>query len=179
MSSIACAAEPMVTSTAGPRMLVLCYSRSGTTRIVGQAIATALGADFEELQVVGEPAGLRSYARCGLDIIFRRKVKLAPLAHNPATYAAVVIGTPVWMARMSSPVRTFLKQSAAKLPPAALFLTHGGTARDQVFAEMEKLLGRTPIGRVAVNEREFSRREFAGKVAAFVGEMKRATMVTV
>ena len=163
-----------MTATTHPeaRILVLCYSRTGNTRVVGQAIASALGAEFEELQTVEPGAGPRSYSRCALDILFRRRVKLAPLAHNPAEFALVVIGTPVWMASVSSPVRSLLRVMRSRLPHIAVFLTHGGTSKERVFEQLESLAAQTPLARLAVTERAVMNGEITPLVEQFAEEIR-------
>ena len=105
------------------RVLILYYSLGGTTRRVADALAKLTGADIEAVQETRPrhrtPWG---YARCILDSMRRRHAPIEPLDHDPTAYDLVVVGTPVWADRVSSPIRTLLADelgAAGRLPCSA------------------------------------------------------------
>ena len=134
--------------------LVVFYSRSGFTRIVARHLARALDADLAELVDTKNRVGVLGYLKSGFDALFHRLTTLEPLSARPETYDVVVVGTPIWNAAISSPVRTFLVQQHAALKKVAFFCTYGGSGNERVFREMEKVCGKAPLGTMAVRDRE-------------------------
>jgi flavodoxin len=129
----------------GPtRILVVYYSRTGTTRKVAEVLARLLHADLEELVDTQNRRGLLGYFRSGREAFFKRKTVLRPPERNPADYALVVVGTPVWNLSLSSPVRTYLELMRAKLPGVAFFLTHMRMGSRRVLAQMSRWPARRP-----------------------------------
>lgn len=150
------------------RTLVVYYSRSGNTRRVARAIAAGLQADIEELADPMERQGRWGYLRCTFEALFARPVRLRALAHDPGAYDLVIVGTPVWVGRPSSVVRTFLERYRHRLPGVAFFITHGGSARERVLATMTELAGSYPVATMAVRERDVRCGDVDGLVDRFV-----------
>lgn len=156
------------------RILVVYYSRSGNTRRVARAIATALEADIEELADPMERQGAWGYSRCFVEALFHRPVRLQAPTHDPGAYDLVIVGTPVWVGRPSSVVRTFLERYRSRLPRIAFFLTHGGTARERVLSAMTAAAGKRPEARMAIRERDLDGGEYAALVDRFVAALRGA-----
>jgi flavodoxin len=157
-----------------PKTLVVYYSRGGTTRSVATDISLALGgADIEELRDTVDRRGLRGYVRSCLDSIRGRTTTLAESGRDVSAYDLVVVGGPVWVGKPSSPVRTWLRAHARELRHVAFFLTHGGSARDQVFAAMQAESGSSPLALVSVREGELGKPEVAARIGVFADELRR------
>src|SRR5581483_5384377 len=111
------------------------YSRTGNTRSLARQIGDALGAEAElkEVQDRADRTGIVGYLRSGRDAWLQRRTELAPLEVDLNAFDLVVIGTPVWNASLSSPVRTFLADHANALRAVAFFCTMGGRGSDRVF----------------------------------------------
>ena len=119
----------------GIQALVVYYSRSGNSRAVAVEIARALGgADVEEIRDTVDRTGLLGYLRSFRDGMRKRTTTLATPGRDVSEYDVVIVGGPVWVGAPSSPVRTWLRAHAGELHEVAFFLTHGGTARDEVLA---------------------------------------------
>lgn len=155
--------------------LVVFFSRSGHTREVAQAIARRIDAPIEELLDPTPRGGVLGYARCSRDATLARAPAIAPLGHDLSRYELVIVGTPVWNASPSAPVRAFFARERARLPRVAFFLTHGGFAARRVFATMTALAGQRPIATLAVRRRHFERGEVDARVRGFAGVLSRAT----
>lgn len=96
-------------------VLVVYYSRTGTTRRVATELAAIGGWDVEPLIDMKPRDGLIGYGRSLLDSILGRTTQLAAPRHNPADYDLVVVGTPVWSASISTPIRTWLEEHVGHL----------------------------------------------------------------
>jgi flavodoxin len=136
------------------KILVVFYSRSGFTRVVAQDLARVLNADLEELVDTKHRGGVLGYLRSSLDAALKRLTTLKPLMKEAGTYDIVLVGTPIWNASMSSPVRTFLTRYNAGLRKVAFFCTYGGSGNERVFRQMTDLCGKAPLGAMAVRDRE-------------------------
>ena len=123
------------------KCVVVFYSRTGRTRKVAERLAALLKADMEPLRETDTRRGFWGYLRAGRDAMLKRSATLQPLAHNPADYDVVVLGTPIWAFTICPALRTFLEQHAAAIRHAALFCTHGGGGPARAPAEVESLLG--------------------------------------
>lgn len=148
------------------RILLVFYSRSGGTRAVANEIREALGCDVEEIVDRSDRRGLRGYVKSALDATLHRPADIRPLAVDPGDYDLVIVGTPVWNAAVSAPVRTFLAR-AGRLHRVAFFLSHGGRGSARVFRQMERLAKTRPIATLAVRDRALRRGRIQDDVEAF------------
>jgi flavodoxin len=157
------------------KTLVVFYSRSGSTRAVGRALAEALGADVEEIRDTKQRAGVVGYLRSALDATFRRLTRLEPIALDPAAYDLVVVGTPIWNASVSSPVRSFLVEHGMGCKAVALFCTFGGSGSVRAFRQMAELCGKAPLGTLAIRDQEVDGPVQRARIATFVEQLGVAT----
>jgi multimeric flavodoxin WrbA len=164
---------------ATPRILLVFYSRTRRTRRVAHAIQTALElrgiqCDLEQLREQRDRCGPFGYVRSGFEAWFRRPVKLLPMSFDARDYDVVIIGTPIWNASVSSPVRTFLEQNSARLKRVAFFLTYGGMAKRRVLSQLHALAARPPIAGLAVREREVDSGDYLKLVEPFADAVAAA-----
>jgi len=108
-----------------PKPLVIYYSRTGTTRIIAQNLAKHLPCEMEEI-VSRKNRHLWGTITCVLDQLFDRDDEIQPTTKNISAYNPLIIASPVWIHRISSPMRTFLKYSGLKQSDAFLILTNNG-----------------------------------------------------
>ena len=161
-----------------PRTLVVLYSRTGTTKIVGTKISEMLHCDVEELVDRRRRTGLVGYLRSSLDATLRRRTRLAPTSFNPAEYDLVIIGTPVWNASVSAPVRTYLAENYGRMRRIAFFCTHGGKWSERALAQMERICRKKPVTTLVLRTAEVSRGGIDAKIRTFV-ETARAAQTAI
>ena len=139
------------------KTLVVYYSRTGNTRLIGNEIAAALGADVEELKDGKKRAGPIGFLLSGMEAKRKTQVQLAALTHNPAEYDLVVAGTPVWANDMCSPVRTFLAQHRIALNKVAWFCTSGSVQpgyAEKGFTAMTEESGLSPVATLGLGRQQ-------------------------
>ena len=153
------------------RTLVAYYSRSGNTRRVAEAIATALGADLEPIVDRADRGGILGYLRAGRDAYRRRTTRIDPPRLDPTGYDLVVVGTPVWASSVTPAVRTWLAEYRGRVPNVALFLTHGGSGRERVFAQMTELCGHFPLAALGLRVDELRSGVWESRVRDFAAEI--------
>lgn len=134
-------------------VLVVCFSRSGTTRALGAALAGRLRADFEAITEPADRSGPSGYVRSLVDAVFARTVPIDAARHDVSQYNVVVVGSPVWAGSVSAPARAWLSIHRRTLPHVAFFCTQHMRGDAKAFHEMTKLAGKQPIARCAVTVR--------------------------
>jgi len=161
-------AEP---SVAKSKILVVFYSRTGNTKKVAEEIAAELKCDIEEILDTKDRSGMSGYMASGKEAMKKQVAVIKEIKNNPANYDLVILGTPVWAGKMSSPVRTYVIQNKEKLKNVAFFCTMGGGGNKKAFADMEEAIGKKPAATMTILEREVKKNEYKAKVEGFVKEL--------
>jgi flavodoxin len=149
------------------KVLVVYYSRTGTTRRVALDVAKALGAEAGELTEARTRSGILGYLRSGFEASFARTTTLQDFQSRALGYDLVVVGTPVWNAHVCSPVRTFLRHHVGKLPKLAFFATMGGRGSQRAFRDMAQEAKREPIATLSLLARDVEAGKHLADVSAF------------
>jgi len=152
------------------KTLVVFYSRTGNTRLVAEAIAEDLNADTEEIRDKKNRMGAFGFLRSGYEAIFKKLTDIYPISRNPEEYDMVVVGSPVWARRISSPIRTYMALNGRKIKKIAFFCTYGINS-GKIFRQMEKL-SKQPIATLNVKEEEVKSGEYLKKVKEFTKNIK-------
>lgn len=137
-----------------PKILVVFFSRSGTTQLVGEAIARAAYADVEQLRETRSRRGISGWIRSGFEGTYRRSAATLPLEHELGAYDLVFVGSPTWNHALSSPVRGFLARERGALRDVALFATCLARGADRVIDQMAELLPEPPLARLVMRARD-------------------------
>jgi flavodoxin len=149
------------------RILVVYYSRTNTTREVARAIRDELGCEIERFVERRSRGGALGYLRSVFDIAFHRRAVLQPIEKDPNDYDLVVVGTPIWNASVSTPVRTYLSMNRDRIRRVAFFCTYGGTGSSRALRQMEAICGQAPVMTLALRMDDVTRGAVAAKVRTF------------
>ena len=151
--------------------LVVYYSLTGHTRQIAEAIAAAHDADLEVIEdTFNRDTGL-GRPRSAVEGLLGLRSSITPPKHDPSEYDLVVVGTPVWIVRLSSPVRAYLSQQRASLERVAFFCTQGGIGGKWAFQNMAKVSGQRPIARMIISGRALNTSAAEEKIAQFMSEI--------
>ncbi|MFT4788701.1 MAG: flavodoxin [Paraglaciecola sp.] len=150
------------------KILVVYYSLTGHTESVASAIAELYKADIQKIEDVHKRLNILGYLRCGLEVMLGLKGKIHHTTSNPKDYDLVILGTPVWIMRLPSPMRTYITDHQGEFPKVAFFSTQGSSGGKEVFNIMAKLIGKTPLATLKITEAEFASNEDIAKIASFV-----------
>jgi len=150
------------------RALVVYYSWTGHTRQIAEAVAGALGADLEEIREVNARTGRFAFLRSLWEALWRKQVPIRASERDHSAYELVVLGTPVWAARMSSPTYAYIDRYGHKFPRIALFCTEGGANGDKALGQMAALCSKVPEATLIVTEKDLNSGDWRGMVADFV-----------
>lgn len=150
------------------RILVVYYSRTGTTREVAETLSQALGCDTEEIVESRSRIGILGYLRSIVDARREHAAAVATAKYDPSFYDLVIVGTPIWAWSVSSPIRAYLMTMKAKLPDVAFFCTCGGAGSARAFAQMREIIGKIPRAQCVIVTQEMSSGQYRERVTAFV-----------
>jgi flavodoxin len=154
------------------KALVVYYSRTGVTRKVAQKLSADLGADLEEIIDNRKRNGLFGFLRSGMEAYLERLTTIGQAHYDASQYDVVVIGTPVWSYRMSSPVRTYLVNDREKIKAVAFFVTLGGENPGKALTGLEELAGKKPIASVSLRSTEVGQDTGTEKIKDFLSKLQ-------
>lgn len=154
------------------KILVVYYSWTGHTQEVADAIAAALGADVERIRESRPRSGWLGYLATAWEVLREHLVPIKVLEKDPFAYDLLVIGTPVWVGRMSTPVRSFIVGERHKFKRIALFCTQGGANEQIALPQIASLCGKEPVATLAVSSSDFKSGAWRAKVGEFVNALK-------
>lgn len=147
--------------------LVVYYSRTGMTQQIASKIASACHCDIEPIREPQSRQGLAGYLRSVYEALTGKMPDILPPAADPGAYDVVVLGTPVWAGRVSSPMRTYIHRYGGQFNRIAGFCTMGGSGGDRVMDEVSALCGKPTISRLIISDNEIKHESYADKVGAF------------
>ena len=154
------------------KSLLVFYSRTGTTRKVAEDLSGMLGCDVEEIVDFKNRTGSFGYLLAGRDAMMGRLTEIKAPLKDPSSYDLVVVGTPVWGFRLSSPVRTYLARTNGSLKRAAFFCTKGGSGGKKAFKDMEDVSGVRPLATLELTEAEVSSGSYKKRLEEFAGGLR-------
>lgn len=154
------------------KILVVYYSRTGTTKKIAELLAEKLNSDLEEIKSAKNYRGIWGYLIAGREAMLKKPTDLAPVVKNPADYDLIVIGTPVWAGNVSSPVRTYLMRNKNDSKNIACFCVMGGSGDERTLAEMENIFGQKSIAAFSLLTKEVIENKAEEKIEEFVNKIR-------
>jgi flavodoxin len=155
------------------KILVVFYSRSGTTRKVASVLSRMLGADVEEIVDRSARGGPFGYVRSLVEAVRARPSHIAPPKHDASAYDLVVIGSPVWAGTVSSPVRAYLYANLEGLKRVAFFCCFAQRGGESALREMNALCAAAPLAECCVTAREAQHGDASRVLSDFVERIER------
>ena len=155
------------------KFLVVFYSRTGTTKRLAEAISIVLKCDLEEIREPESRSGLLGYLRSGKEAAWKEMPRIMKPIKNPENYDVVIIGTPVWSATVSSPVRSYMHENKDKFRRVAFFSSCdiiGGIT----FYEMAKLCKKKPLAMLEMKTFEIRKGGYIQKINDFVKRIEES-----
>ena len=153
------------------KILVVYYSRTGTTRKVAEYISQTLGAELEEIVDKKNRSGPIGWLFAGKDAGEKSLTEIETPKHDPSEYDLVVIGSPVWNDTVSTPIRTYLTQNKEQLHQTTLFTTQGNEETNAI-KDMREILDKPPVASIQLTKRQdVETGEYIQKLDGFLGKI--------
>lgn len=153
------------------KCLVVYYSRKGTTKKIGELISNELNCDFEEIYDTKKRSGILGFLRSGKDATLGKLTVIKKIEKNPEVYELIILGTPVWNRRVSSPIRTYIAENKSKFRNVAFFCTEGKKGGKRTFELMANLCDKTPISTLELTKKGIKKGLLNEEITKFTREI--------
>jgi len=154
------------------KILVVFYSRTGTTRKAANYIAGELGSDTEEILDVKSRWGLFGWLRSGMEGVREMTPPIQETKKDPSAYDVVVLGTPWWGGKMSSPLRSYIAKNKDKFRQVAFLITSGGEDLGNGIPNMEAACGKKHAAVFTATMDEVKGGSYTNKIRDFLSKLK-------
>lgn len=158
------------------RLLVVFYSRTGTTRRVAETLSETLRCDIEEIFDEKSREGILGWLRAGRDAGASSLTEIKEIENDPASYDVVIIGTPVWNGTVSTPIRTYIHQQKGSFKRLAFFLTQdsplSADRESRTFQEMSAVAGKQPIALLSLRRGDVAKGDYLERLTDFIGKLQ-------
>ncbi|MBU2025643.1 MAG: flavodoxin [Patescibacteria group bacterium] len=155
------------------KTLVVFYSRTGNTKKVAQKIIQSINSDSEEIFDASNIFDSLGYLRYCKEAILKELPRIKKTKKDPSKYDLVVIGTPIWVYTLSSPIRTYLEKNKNKFKKVAFFCTQGASGAPEAFKEMQRICRQKPLALLTLLTEEVRNKKNTKKVAQFTKKLKQ------
>ena len=119
--------------------LVLVFSRSGNTAVLGQKIAERNNADFIRLEAEDYELGLIGLSRALMDA--RGNIAtISPEKVDLSTYETVYLGSPIWLYSPSPPIWQFAQNNSFEGKRVVLFNSFNSKFEQHFIDDFERLV---------------------------------------
>ena len=136
-----------------PSVLIVYYSRSGNTRKVADMIAHLIDCDVEPIVSKANLSGFGGF-KCAYSAVFNKLLQINEIEHDLEKYKVVLIGTPIWVGKISSPIRTFIHRYKNKLTRVAFFATMASEPNEDIFRKISNTLAKEPVATLTILVKE-------------------------
>lgn len=153
------------------KCIVIFYSRKGSTKKIGELISNNLNCDFEEIYDTKKRSGILGFLRSGKDATLGKLTIIKEIDKNPELYELIILGTPVWNKRVSSPIRTYIVENKSKFRNVAFFCTEGKKGGQRTFEIMANLCDKTPISTLELTKKVIQKGFFNEEITKFTREI--------
>ena len=124
-----------------PEKLVVYYSRTGNTKRIAYEKANQIGAEVYEIKSTENTKGNSGYWKCGRFAMSRRSMPIEDIKVTLEKYGHVTICSPIWVFRLSCPIRAFCEKASGKIKEADLICVHFSRGKYlNAKKEVERLL---------------------------------------
>jgi menaquinone-dependent protoporphyrinogen IX oxidase len=154
------------------RNVIVYYTRDGATRMISDALHQMLRCDCFGITEPRSRTGTLAYLGSVIENIRKIFPPINPIDHDPSQYDRVIIGTPTWSMIAAGPVRTYLRDNAAKFKQVAFFCTKASTPSKRLFDDMAFLAQKLPIMTLAIKRSQIFTGKHTNLVLPFIDRLK-------
>ncbi len=121
---------------------IFSYSMTGNNKKLGEKLSSELG--FDHI-IIKEPEE-RKIGKIILDMLFGRKPKTNPSPKELDNYDYIIMLSPIWMGKIASPMRNYLKYMKNTDMKYSFFSISGGAmgSNPKIEKELKKRTGKYP-----------------------------------
>lgn len=169
--------ENQVNKRSNHKVLVVYYSRTGSTRKIAQDIAKQMDADLEEISDQKKRTGLLGFVLGGRDAMTKKETCISGMRKNPAEYDLVILGSPIWGGNITPALRTYINQYGDSIRSTAFFFSSGGKMPDQVLEKLSVILKEKPVAVTGLSLSDIKdNNTYQIKISLFINSIRRVEM---
>lgn len=116
------------------------YSRTGNTKFVAEKIAEQLDADLCEIIDKKNRKGKLIYLTGGGFASFREKLIGIEASKSIKIYDFIVVGSPVWVGKITPAIRKFLVSNNFQDKPVAIIITFDGDKPEKTLKNVKETI---------------------------------------
>lgn len=155
------------------KILVVYYSRSGSTRKVSKTISEVLQCDVEEIYDTKKREGMWGFFISARDAVLKKPTIIKETKKDSSQYDVVLIGTPIWAGNISCAVRTYINYNKDKFKKFGFFHTSGGVQGDKIFNNIEQLCNKKSIANMGLTNKQISDDMYLQPVNEFIANITK------
>jgi|CXWK01.1.fsa_nt_gi hypothetical protein len=156
----------------GSKVLVVCYSHTGTSRHLAQMLSRMQEWPRAEIIDAQPRHGATGRWRSMVDSMLRRRPEIRYKGPSPAGHDAVVLVSPIWVWRMAGPMRSFVAEHRSELRDVAIVSVMQSSGAPNAEEELTRLLGRRPVMAAAFKTQEITEGTCAARLQAFAAALQ-------
>jgi hypothetical protein len=96
------------------KILIIYYSRTGKSKIISETLQKMINADLLEIKDKKDRSGTWGFISSAYDSFFDRESEIEPAHPDLSPYSSVVVVSPIWNWKISTPVITLIKNNSFK-----------------------------------------------------------------
>ncbi|WP_461207484.1 flavodoxin family protein [Clostridium sp. DL1XJH146] len=146
------------------KKLIVYYSKSGSTKKVAEILAEQLDGDIVKIIDNKNRNGLFGFIFSGRDAIKEKMADIKEISVDLKKYDNIIVGTPVWASKLSTPALTFLRKYKDDISDYSLFYTQGGDGDNKIKAQLENYMDKKPNNIVAIYGKDFKDGNYVEKI---------------
>jgi menaquinone-dependent protoporphyrinogen IX oxidase len=154
-------------------VLIVYYSETGHTRAVAEALDKALDATLEPLAApaLAGRTGFWMFCWRAFGALAGRSEAIDAPRHDPAGFDLVVLASPVWAGRLSTPMRGYLARFGRRCPRVAYVTTQSSSNPAGAMKEFAHLTGQDGVARLSLSDADRRDHRDARLIADFAGSL--------
>jgi len=154
--------------------LIVYYSRTGTARQTAELIAAQSGWPLAEVSDVRPRAGFAGDLRCILEVVLHKRAPYRYEGPPLEGFDHVIVLAPVWMGRLASPMRDFLKDRLPFPAPLAVVCVMAARGAFNAVEDIARITSIIPAPVLALCQRDVSSGISHEAIAGFIDQVKAA-----
>ena len=134
------------------KVLIVCYSRSGTARQVARQLQQITGWAIGEVRDVRPRKGFGGDLRCIVDSLFARSAPYTYEGPTPLGFARLVVLTPIWLDGLAAPMRALLRDTQHAGRRLGLICVMARSGAFRAADEVTTIVGAAPAPLLALTQ---------------------------
>lgn len=154
------------------KTLIIYYSRTGLTKKLANSIKEKLtDCDIEEIKTKNSRTGMLQYLLCGKEAVQEKTTDIENTIYNPKNYNNIIIGSPIWAANISSPIRTYIEKNKNDFKNVFFFFTQGSSGAERAILKLQKALNQNISTSLILTSKKVAKSQYQNQLDEFISKL--------